>query len=885
MLKRWSLRLRALLRGPATDRDLDDEMRFHLEQQEALYRRAGDSPAEARRKARVAFGSRDDVAEQHRDQRGTRSLFDVIGNVRYAARTLWRDRALALAGVVTLALGIGATTAVFSAVNAVMLRDLPYAEPDRLVQLWEENPDRGWHKNVVAPANFLDWREQASGFEDMAAYTDYEYASTLLGHGDPRLLNTAFTTGNFLSVLGVQPHLGRGFEPGDEWDRGHRPILISHRIWRSIFRSDSAVIGTSINLGFDRRWEIVGVMPEGFSLPTPDTDLWSPMLWNPNSRSFVSFRRAHWLRVVGRLAPGATVASANASLQGVVRRLQTEYPATNTRMGAGITPMHEWVVGDTRRPLLVLLSAAAVLLLIACANVGNLLLVHALSRSRDVSLRFALGATRGRVAGQALTESLVLSTLGGVAGFALGWLGSRALLALQPPGMLPVTEISLDVRVLLFAVAITTVSALAFGMAPALMATRAAPADALNSAGRSITGGRVRRWGRWLVAAEVALAVVLTIGAGLLLRSYDRLASVPPGFDPEGVLTASLNVPASRYDSAAKVVAFYGSLLERLAAIPGVERAAAVRQLPVTQSSWSSNFALQGRPPFDQGAEVVHREIMGEYFRVMGVPLLEGRAFSTTDRADATPVVLINDAMRRLYFAGESPVGQQITFDRVPDSTSFWRTIVGVVGNEHQGSLALPARPEIFAPLAQDFTRGMHVVLRASAGRDPATLAAPLRRTVRGLDSLLAVSAVRPMTDVHAAAMSRERFTSVLVLVFAITGVALALVGVFGVLAQLVQSRWREMGIRMALGAQRSSVRWMVAAQGARLMAGGIVAGILVSLGATRVLDSLLYDVHPTDLATYLAAAVGIGAAGMLAAWVPAWRASGANPATTLRAE
>jgi putative ABC transport system permease protein len=884
MLKTLRLQLRALFNRAGVETDMDDELRFHIEQQTQLYVREGMSRPDAERRARLAFGSVDSTKEDHRDGRGTRRIEDTVGDVRYAVRTLWRDRGLAIAGVLTLTLGIGATTAVFSAVNAVMLRELPFRESERLVQLWEENTERNWYKNVVAPANYLDWRERATAFEGMAGYTDYLTNVTLLGRGEPQLLTAAYTTGNFLQVLGVTPRLGRGFQPADDWDDGQRPAMISHRVWKTHFAGDTAIIGKTFSLGGRRPWQIVGVMPEGFALPTPTTDVWLPMLWPSGDRAQVYFRRAHWMRVVGRLKPGVSEETANASLQTVVKQLQTEYPATNTRMGGGITPIRDWIVGDTKKPLVVLLAAAGILLLIACANVGNLLLVHALSRSRDVSLRFALGATRGRVARQALTESLVLSTIGGVAGFAVGWMGARALLAMQPAGMLPVTEIAVDYRVWLFTILLTTVSGLLFGMAPAMIATRQSPADALKSGGRAFTGGGMRRWGRYLVVAEVALAVMLTVGAGLLLRSYERLSRVAPGFDPNGVMTATLAIPPARYDSANKVVAFYRALLERVAALPGVERVGAVRQLPVTVSSWSSGLAIQGRPPLGQ-TDILHREVLGDYFRAMRVPLIDGRTFSDADTPETAPVVVVNDALVKQFFPNENPIGLKITYDRIPDSTSLWRTIVGVVGSERQGNLAAPARAEIFAPFQQDETRGMTVVARMQAGRDPMVIAGPMRQAVRELDSLLAITALRPMTEVHANAMSRERFIGALVFVFAATGIVLAIVGVFGVLAQLVQTRWREMGIRLALGAQRGQVRWLIVRHGATLLGFGIASGLLVALGATQVLATLLYEVRPTDALTYGVVAVVIGAVGITAAWVPALRASTANPATTLRSD
>jgi predicted permease len=886
MLKSIRMRLRALFDRSDIEAEMDEELRFHIEQQTNLYIQQGMSGEDAERKARLVFGGVDFARESHRDNRGTRRIEDTVADVRYALRTLWRDRGLSVAGVLTLALGIGGTTAVFSAVNAVMLRELPFAQPERLVAVWEENPERNWHKSVVAPANYLDWRERVKSFDGLAAYTDFLTNVTLLGEGEPRLLTAAYTTGNFLAVLGVTPVVGRGFDVGDDWDEGQRPVILSYRLWQTQFRGDTAVVGRTISFGDSRPWQIVGVMPEDFAVPAPTTDIWMPLLWPRGDRGEVWFRRAHMIRVVGRLKPGVSHEAATAELRTVAKQLEREYPATNLRMGAGITPLRDWIIGDTRRPLVVLMSAAAILLLIACANVGNLLLVHALGRSRDVSLRFALGATRGRVARQALTESLVLSAAGGAAGFAVGWVGARALLAMQPTGMLPVTEIALDVRVLSFAIAVTTLSGLLFGTAPAVFSTRRSPADALSSGGRTFTGGRVRQWGRHLVVAEVALAVVLTVGAGLLLRSYDRLSNVPTGFDPNGVLTVTLSIPQTRYDSASKVVNFYRSLIERVQAMPGVERVAAVRQLPVTGGSWSSGIAIAGRPPLRQ-TDILRREVLGDYFRAMRVPLIRGRTFTNADTREAERVVVVNDALVKEFFPNEDPIGLRITFGRIPDSTSVWRTIVGVVGSERQGSLAQPARPEIFAPLQQeqDLRRGMTIVARMQPGRDPLSIAQPVRRAVRDLDSLLAITALRPMTEVHSDAMSRERFISALVLAFAATGIALALVGVFGVLAQLVHTRWREMGIRLALGAQRSQVRWLIVGHGARLLALGIAGGLAVAVGATRVLATLLYEVTPTDALTYAAVAVVIGMAGIVAAWIPALRASTANPATTLRSE
>jgi putative ABC transport system permease protein len=885
MIKSIRMRLRALFDRAGVEAEMNEELRFHMEQQTRLYLSQGMSREDAERRARLSFGSMDASREGHRDHRGTRTFEDFMGDVRYAARSLWRDRALSLAGVATLALGIGATTAVFSAVNEVMLRDLPFVESRRLVQVWEENPDRNWYKNWVAPANYLDWRTRVKSFDGVAAYYDFVSNITLQGHGDPQLLKAVNVTGNFTSVLGVRLVLGRGLEPEDDFDHGAPPrVMISSRVWRSLFKGDTGILSRTMTFS-GRPVQIVGVMPDGFMLPNPNVDLYFPMLWTQQQQTQVNFRRAHSLRVVARLKRGVSEPTANAELQTVMKQLETEYPATNARMGAGITPLREWIVGDTKRPLIVLLSAAAVLLLIACANVGNLLLVHALGRSRDVALRFALGATRERVVKQAMTESLVLSAVGGVAGTALGWMGAKALLTLQPEGMLPVNEISLDYRVLLLTTLLVAVSSVVFGVAPALIATRQVPADALAGNSRTVTGGHARRWARHLVVAEVAMAVVLMVGAGLLVRSYDRLSKVNPGFDAKGVLTASMTIPGTRYDSGFKVKGFYHELMNRVRALPGVELAAATRILPVTQASWSANLAVQGRPPMERSTDILYREVMGDYFKVMRVPLIKGQTFEATYPDSSPRVAVLNEEMVKQYFPTEDPVGLRIATNRVTDSLTTWYTVIGVVGSERQASLTDPARAEVYLSSAQIPVRGQTLVLRTKPGVDPVSLAPAVRRTVRDLDSLLAIIRMAPMTEIQATAMSRQRFTGVLVLSFAITGIVLALVGVFGVLAQLVQTRWREMGIRLALGAQRSDVRWMVVRNGATLVGAGVAAGLLVSLGATRVMASLLYQTTATDALTYGAVTALVVGVGLVAAFVPALRASSANPANTLRAE
>jgi predicted permease len=807
---------------------------------------------------------------------------DVVADSRYALRTLRRSPALAAAAVVTLALAIGANTAIFSAVSAVMLRPLPVLEPGRLVMLWEKNPDFHWDREDAAPANMLDWREQAGVFADVAAYPDFAGTTTLTGYGEPRLLKAQPVTGNFFDVLGVRAELGRTLRDAETWEGSGSPAaVLSYRAWRDVFGADRSLVGRTVQLG-GRPVEIAGVLPALFAVPGLDVDVWEPVGWDRTSRAQVWFRRAHWVRVIARLKPGVTLEGANAGLQKVVTRLQHDFPATNRHMGAGLTPLHEFLVGKTRQPLLVMLGAVAVLLLIACANVANLLLVRAAGREREAALRLALGAGRGRLLRQALVESALLAGLGGTAGLALGWWGTRVLLALQPTGMLPVTDVAMSWRVIAYVTAATALCALLFGIAPTLWAGRRAPADVLRDEGRTSSGTlRARRWGDALLVSQVAMALALTLGAGLLVRSYLLLQRVEPGFDSHQVLAVRVVLPGIRFDSTRKVLAFYGELERQARALPGVEAAAVVSLVPLGPPSWSSQFAIAGREPLD--GQVVHRELSPDYQKVMRVPLLRGRRLTEADRRGAPYVVLINQTLARIYFPGQDPVGQRVAFDRLPDSSSTWRTIVGVVGDERQGSLSEASQPEFLAPYPQEARSGMTLMVRTSA--EPTVLAPAVRRIIARLDPELAISSVQTMDQVRAASLARDRFLTVLMLAFAGVGMALGLVGVYGVVAQVARRRMRELGIRVALGARAGQVQWLVVRHGIVLTVLGIGAGIAVALSATRAMRTLLYQVAPVDPLTFVVVPALVLLTATVASWLPAARASRADPCEVLRSD
>jgi predicted permease len=876
-------RLRAIVRRGSAERELDEELRFHIDMETAKHVRAGLDPADARRRAVRDFGGVEYTKEAHRDVRG-RWLEELTADTRYALRTLRRAPVLATAAVLTLAIGVGANTTIFSAVNAVILQPLPFREPGRLVMLWEENPEKGWHEQLCAPANVLDWKEQVRAFQDVAMFFEGAGTATLTGEGAPRHLSAAGVTGNFFDVLGVRAQLGRALVPNETWSAGGvaRTMVISDRFWRAQFGADPRIVGHSVRVD-GQAMQIVGVAPAGFSFPVEGIDVWLPRAWKPAVRGQEFFRRAHFMRAVARLAPGASLETADAQLQAVAARLKQQYPATNKYMGAGLTPLHTFLVGDTRLPLLVLLAAVGLLLLIACANVGNLLLVRAVGREREAALRLTLGAGRRRLVKQALTESLVLSALGGLAGVAVGIAGTRLLETMQPAGMLRVSHFAVDWTVLAYILGVVVASGLLFGTAPALWTGRRSPAESLKEGGRGGETRRVRRWTEALVVAEVALAVVLTLGAGLLVRSFRQLTQVDPGFDPHGVLVAPVVLSGPKYDSASKAVAFFDQLVTRVAALPGVAGAAGTTPAPLVGTGYTSDFVIAGRPAGEYYTEITHRRVTPDYFRVMHVPLRRGRAFTTADRADSPPVVIINEEVARKYFQGQNPVGQRLTFDKVPTDSSQWATIVGVAGSERQRALSADPLTEVYEPLSQDVSDGMSLMVRVSG--DAGGMAPSVRRVVAELDPDLAVSDIRSMDAIRFVSLARERFLMTTLVVFAAAGLLLAVIGVYGVLAQVARRRTREMGIRIALGAPAAQVRWMVVRHGLTLVATGVGIGVSVALVVTRGLGALLYHVAPVDPVTFVAVPLLLAITGVAAAWVPALQASRADPAVALRAE
>jgi putative ABC transport system permease protein len=883
-LRHLRLRLRAVFRRAVVERELSEEIRFHLEQEAEKNRRQGMDEGEARRRALAAFGGVERTKEDYRDGRGDRALTDWRGDFRQAARLFRRNPTLAGAIVLTLALAIGANVAIFSAVNAALLRPLPFHRPERLAMLWEDNHERGWVQQSVAPANMLDWAEQVRSFAGVAAYSDFAEQSAIETPSGPRPLRSIAVTGGFFDVLGVRPVRGRGFGAADTWASGERIAVMSDAAWRQHLGADSTIIGTTVSID-GRPVRIVGVMPPRFAFPDASVELWVPTAWEPGERGQTYFRRAHWLRPFARLRDGATFAEARAELTAVMSRLERDFPGTNRNMRAGMEPLHDFRTGTTRRPLLVLLGATGVLLLIACANVGNLLLVRAAAREREVVLRRALGAGRARVARQTMVESLVLAGAGGALGLLLGWWGTHALGALQPAGLLPARDISPDLRVGSFVLAVTTLSALAFGVAPALWSARRNAADVLKDASRTSSGSRrVRRWGSLLAISEVALAVVLTVGAGLLLRSFWHLTQVKPGFEPRGVLVVTLAFPEARYAEGEDVQVFQDRLRERLHDTPGVESAALATQVPLASySAWTSDFAVRGQPVPEQSREIGHRDLSPGYFQTMRVPLVAGRDFTLEDRRGGERVAIINETMRDRHFATLDPVGQLIAFTRTPDSSATWYRIVGIAGSEYQKSLGDSPQPEVFTALSQIPRYGVRLVVRSTG--DPALLVPTIERLVTDLDPAMPLLATTTLEDARSGSLARERFLAILLLAFAVVGALLAIVGVYGVVAQLALRRTNEMGIRMALGAQAAHVRWLIVRHGLTVVGVGVLAGSMIALAISGVMRTLLFHVGPVDLVTFSVVPLGLLLTGVMASWLPAARATRADPTIALRSD
>ncbi|HEV3470215.1 MAG TPA: ABC transporter permease [Pyrinomonadaceae bacterium] len=887
-MKRWlnifAARLRALRRREEVIRDIDEEMRLHVEMEAEANVRRGMPPAEARRAALRSFGHYDSVRDVAYGVRGGGMIETLLQDIRYGARVLAKHKGFTAIAVVTLALGIGANTAIFSVVNDLLLRPLPYRDAERLVMLWEVSPE-GRRQNTTSRANFREWREQAASFEGVAAFSDQR--QTLTGVGDPEEVSVQLASPELFRVLGVEPMLGRGMT--QEGERPAAPeVVLSHGFWQRRFGGDPSVVGRGLTLN-GMACTVVGVMPPGFqwhirqrSGTGRPAEIWWAL---PMPTQGEGALRGRFLSVVARLKPGVTYEQAAAEMKTIHARLEQDSPF-NKGYGAEVIPLREQFVGNVRPALLVLLGAVGFVLLIACANVANLMLSRAAAREKEIALRTALGASRVRVVRQLLTESLLLALLGSALGLALAWWGIGALVAISPRDLVNLQGVGINLTVLGWTLGLSLLTGVIFGIAPALEATRLNLNDALKEGGKG-SGGQGARAGRLrgaFVVAEVALALVLLVSAGLLVKSFARLQKIDTGFETENVLTMVVRLPDAKYREDPQVVNFFRQATERVRALPGVREAGVVNFLPLYGGLGSATgFTIEGRPAPPPGEEPGTNVRVADagYFRAMGIPLLRGRAFTDVEASEPKRVVVISESLARQHFPGEDPLGKRISvamFDQ-PTPTE----IVGVVGDVRYDSLTDEAEPTVYFA-HPDLTYSFMTLVVRTAG-DPAAMAPAVRREVSAIDPDQPVSDVRTMRQVMAETVGRARFNTLLFGLFAGLATLLAAVGIFGVMNYSVTLRTRELGLRMALGAQPGRVLLLVLRQGLTLTLIGVGLGLAGALALTRVMSSLLYGVDAADPATYAAIVLLLAAVSAVACYIPARRATRIDPLTALRYE
>ena len=860
-------RLRDLVLRPRMERDLADEMTFHIEMETAANVRRGMPPGEARRLAERQFGSRTAVAEELRDAHGVSWLDDAARDIRTATRALRRQPGHAVVAILTLALGIGATTAVFGVVDGVLLRPLPFDEPERLVAVYERNESGG--NSAVSAPNFRDLSAGSRSFDAMAAYRGG--STTILGGVAPVRVAGYAVTHDFFRVLGAAPVVGRTFTREESRPGGPAAVIVSWRFWREQLRGEPDLSRLTVGM-WGRSFGVVGVMPEKFAWPA-DADVWIPQ----EPMTGTEGRDSHNDDVIARLAPGIGPEQAAAELDALVARIESAYP-DNDAVGANVVPLLADMVGPVRPYLVLLLGAVGCVLLVACSNLASAGLARNAARGREIAVRTALGASRGRVVRQMLAESLVLGLAGGAIGLLLAWWLVPALLALAPATLPRTDHVSVDTRVAIFAVVVSVTTGILVGLLPALNA--AGVGGALADGGRGATAGR-GRVKRALVAGEVALAVVLLVGTGLLVRSFVRLLAEHPGFDPRGVLVADVTIPVAEFEALERKVATYDDLLGRLRATPGVEVAALVNQRPLQGISMGGGFAIDGREGSGYGD---YRVVDEDYFRAMRIPLMQGRGFGAADDSTSPHVTIVSQAMARELWPGESPIGKRIRPYGMDAHASEWLTIVGIVGDVRHRALGAEPRGTHYVYYRQRPERATAATIVVRSAGDPAALARTVRETVRAVSPDIPV-VTSTMETIVARSVSDRRFTVLVLGIFGALALLLAAVGIYGVLAFSVAQRTREIGIRMALGAAGGSVVRLVARETLVPVAAGLAIGTVVAIGSTRFVRGMLYGAEGADPATVAAVTVVLLAAAALASWVPARRAVRVDPIIALRAD
>jgi putative ABC transport system permease protein len=802
----------------------------------------------------------------------------LLQDLRYGFRMLVKTPGFTVVAVFALALGIGANTAIFSVVNAVLLRPLPFKDPDRLVWAQAADLKTGEQGGSISPPDFLDYREQSRVFEHFAATQSMSF--TLTGDAEPERVLGARVSADFFEALAVVPFKGRTFLPEEEREGNNRVAVISYGLWQRRFGADPNLVGKAVELS-GQSTVVVGITPAGFQFPK-EAEIWSPIGFGGKE---TTLRRTHYLNAIGRLKPGVTFEQAQADITSIARRLEQQYPETNKDYGMGLTLLPEQIVGDMRRTLLVLLAAVGFVLLIACANVANLSLARGAARGKEIAIRVALGASRARVIRQLLTESVLLAIMGGVLGLLLAVWGVDMLVSLSPEDLPRVKEVTIDPRVLSFTLLVSIVTGIVFGLAPALSASSRGDLNETLKEGGRATGAAAshNRMRSLLVVAEVALSLVLLVGAGLLIKSFLRLSQVETGFNSTSVMTMRLALPQAKYAEAPRRAAFYQQLLERTRALPGVEAAGVISELPLSGQNNDTYFALEGQAlssTADENNLANIRTASPDYFRAMGIPLIKGRFFGDGDRDDAPRAIIISETFARSFFPNQDPLGHRLTIDIGEPWTA---EIVGVVGNIRHDNLATEPWREMYTNIAQTPRGSVNLVVRT--GSDPAMVTSAIKAEVQALDRDLPIYSPKTMEQRVAESAAAPRFRTLLLALFAGLALVLAAVGIYGVISYTVTQRTHEIGIRMALGAQRRDILRLVVGRGVVLTLIGVAIGLAGAFLMTRVMASLLFGVSATDPATYAVVSLLLITVALLACYVPARKATKVDPMVALRYE
>ncbi len=871
--------IQALFHRSRLEHGMDAEFRFHIEAYIEDLVRTGVSRPDAERLARIEFGGAESIKEDCREAKGLRWPDEVRQNLRYALRSLWKAPGFAAAALLSLAIGIGVNTAIFSVVSAALIRPLPYKEPGRLVAVCEKRTPGGEKCSAFANANYIDLRANSPALEDVAAHTST--GVSLVGAGEAEQVLGRLVTGNMFGLLGVPAQVGRTLIPEDGEPASPRVILLSHALWQRKFGGDTAIVGRELNLDGEG-YTVIGVMPRTFRFPGAHDEFWLPLRFDAQDRQQ---RSNHNLHCIGRIGRSAALRDARAQASFIAARLRQEYPSTNAGIDFTLIPLHEFLTDSVHTALIVLFVAVGFLLLIACANVGNLVLTRSTVRRRELAIRAALGAGRARLIRQMLTESLCLSALGGIAALTLCFVLTNAMRTSLPPGLIPAGDIRVDTGVLGFGMIVSIAAGLLCGLAPALLISRGDLRNSMTGSSRSATSsGLDVRMRAVLVAAEASLTVILLIGSGLLLRSFIRLTDVNPGFSPERVLAVRFTLPQFLYPAHDKKLSFYEALLTRIESTPGVQSAALITCSPLTDEGGSSWFIREGRParhPQDLSAD--NRLVSENYFRTMRIPVLAGRTFSSRDTSDAPLVAVINERMARQFWPGENPVGKRLQFY---NGSRPWVQIVGMVGDIRETALNIDPAPEIYRPIAQDsqvWLAPRALVIRTSA--EPLSVASAVRRQFQSLDSAVPVYGLSTMETLLENSVASRKLEVLLVGAFGCLALILASIGIYGIVAYVAAQRVQEVGIRIALGASHGDVTAMMLRNGLSPVFIGIAIGLTLALPLTQFLSAELYQVKATDAFTFSAATVLMLAIAACAAYFPARRAGRIDPMSALRQE